>query len=145
MVPGEFAVHYSSLRAVGDTSYCMVFANLEEANVHATHMVAEQPQLRCAIYDHHGFVGAPIREVSGSAYKGDAGLSPRFRRWVGSVLLLGGAILFLVDWSQDFRLSWPGMVGSRMLIPGLILLVMEAMIVLHAKYQHRHTSSEPTR
>ena len=131
MVPGEFAVHPSSSKA--GTPGCIVFDSLGEAEAYAREQIVQQPFLRCRIYDHHGFVGAPIVEVVGSAYRGDRDLSPRVRRWLGSALFFGGLGLVLLDWSTDFHLSWPALVGSRLLIPGLLLLVTEGLILLHAK------------
>jgi hypothetical protein len=132
MVPGEYAVHSTNSNA------CTVFPSLEEAEACAREQTAAQPALRCRIYDHHGFIGKPLREVRGSTYKGEGELSARFRRWVGSGLFLGGILLIFIDWRADFSLSWPAMVGIRMVIPGLVLLVMEAMIIVHARRQSKH-------
>jgi hypothetical protein len=38
----------------------------------------------------------------------------------------------------DFRLTWPATIGARILIPGLILLVTEVALVLHAKRKRSH-------
>jgi|SRR5882757_1587688 len=127
MTAGEYAVHYSKFD--GFSPVCTVFGALSEAEAYAKEQVVQKPDLRCQIYDHQGFIGAPVREISGSNYKGESSISPRFRRWVGSVLLIGGVILTAIDWSHDFRLSWPAMIGTRMLIPGLVLLVTEAAII----------------
>ena len=59
------------------------------------------------------------------SYKGESDLSPRFRRWVGSILFFGGLILTVIDWRADFRFVWPAMLGTRMLIPGFLLLITE--------------------
>ena len=131
MAPGEFAVHPSSFKA--GTPACIVFDSLAEAEAYAREQIVQQPSLRCRIYDHQGFVGAPPVEVAGSAYQGDRDLSPRVRRWLGSALFFGGLGLVLLDWSTDFHLSWPALVGSRLLIPGLLLLLTEGLILLHAK------------
>jgi hypothetical protein len=134
MAAGEYAVHYSSfIGAPGTAPSCTIFGSLEEAEAHAREQIAQRPDLRCRIYDHEGFVGPPIREFSGSSYKGESGISARFRRWVGSVLFLGGLILMIVDWTHDFTLTWPATIGTRLLIPGVILLVTEAVFVLHAR------------
>jgi hypothetical protein len=97
-----------------------------------------KPGLRCRIYDDRGFVGPPILEVRGQQYKEESGISPRFRRWFGSLLFFGGLALIIVDWSVDFRLTWPATIGVRMLIPGLILLVTEVILVLVAKRKGIH-------
>jgi hypothetical protein len=96
------------------------------------------------IYDHQGMVGAPLREIRGDRYKGNGDISPRFRRWVGSGLFFGGLGLILLDWSKDFGLMWPALVGMRMLIPGVILLVTEAAILLHARLKSRHAARTGT-
>ncbi|HEY0163027.1 MAG TPA: hypothetical protein VGB69_10140 [Edaphobacter sp.] len=132
MVPGEYAVHYSSF-APGETPFCTVFDNLPEAEAYAKQQVAEHPELLCNIYDHNGRVGKPVREIRGSRFK-DTEITPRFRRWVGSILFFGGLILTAVDWSVDFRYLWPSMLGTRMMMPGLALLVMEVIIVLYARH-----------
>ena len=46
-----------------------------------------------------------------------------------------GVILTALDWYYDFSLNWPAMIGTRMLFPGLILLVTEAVIVWNAKHR----------
>jgi hypothetical protein len=56
----------------------------------------------------------------------------------GSVLFFGGVTLIVVDWCHDFRLSWPAMVGTRMLIFGMILLVTEGLVLLHGRFHRRH-------
>jgi hypothetical protein len=141
MEPGEFAVHYSSfVRTAGSAPYCMVFGSIDEAEAFARGAVLERPELRCTIYDHQGLIGAPLRDIRGSKYKGESELSPRFRRWGGAILLIGGMILIVIDWAHDFRFLWPAMFGSRMLIAGLLLLVIEAMVVLHDRLKRRHNT-----
>jgi hypothetical protein len=135
MAPGEYAVHYSE--ESGPPS-CTVFGSLVEAEAYAMEQVAQRPTLRCRIYDHQGFIGKPIQELRGNTYKGDSDMSPRFRRWAGSTLLFGGLILIILDWSHDFSLSWPAMIGIRMFFPGLFLLATEAFIVLYAKNKNEH-------
>ena len=144
MAAGEYAVHYSSFEESATAPYCTVFDDLDAALAHARLQTTERPTLRCTIYDHHGMIGAPLRDIHGSKYKGDSGLSPRFRRYAGSVLFFGGIILIGVDWANDFRLTWPALVGTRMLIPGVILIVTEAAIVLHARLDRRRVAGGGT-
>jgi hypothetical protein len=140
MSPGEYAVHYSSFdSSVAETGpTCTVLGSLAEAEEYAKAQVALKPGLRCRIYDHQGFVGPPILEVRGQKYVGESEISSRFRRWFGSLLFFGGLALIIVDWSVDFRLTWPATIGARLLIPGLILLVTEAILVLHSKRKRIH-------
>lgn len=138
MVPGEYAVHYSTSGQDGPGAVCDVLSSLSEAEDHAATHLNVHPNQRCRIYDHNGFIGAPIRELCGTSYRGDPDLSPRFRRWMGSILLFGGLALTAYDWSTDFRLSWPGLIGSRLIIPGLILLVTEVVIILYARRKRSH-------
>jgi hypothetical protein len=77
-------------------------------------------------------LGLPSSRFRGHKYKGEVEISPRFRRWFGSSLFFGGLALILVDWSVDFRLTWPATIGMRMFISGLILLATEVALVLHA-------------
>ena len=53
-------------------------------------------------------------------------------------MFFGGLALVIVDWSSYFKLTWPATIGVRMLIPGLILLVTELALMLHAKRKHIH-------
>ena len=129
MLPGEFAVHYS--QGQGSTPICTVCSTLAEAEAHARDQVTRHPTIRCRIYDHHGFVSAPLLEITGAHFKGELDLSPRLRRWTGFILLGVGIALCALDWSTGFRLSWPALIGSRLLIPGFVLLVTEALIQLH--------------
>ena len=141
MTPGEYAVHYSSFEGPSNAGpYCTVFGDLREAEEYARQQVAKRSALRCTIYDHQGLVGAPLRDIRGSEFKGDSDLSPRFRRWGGLVLFFGGLVLVIVDWSVDFRLTWPATVGSRMLIPGLILLLTDIVFVLNARLARRRAA-----
>ncbi|WP_433965120.1 hypothetical protein [Tunturiibacter gelidiferens] len=140
MSPGEYAVHYSSFdsSALGTGPSCTILESLADAEEYAKAQVALKPRLRCRIYDHRGFVGLPIREVRGQEYVGESEISPRFRRWFGSLLFFGGLALMILDWSVDFRLTWPATIGVRMLIPGAILLVTELILILHAKRKRIH-------
>ena len=110
----------------------MVCDSLPGAEDYARQQIEQTPTLRCRIYDHQGFVGAPVQEIAGANFKGERDLSPRVRRWLGVLLLGVGLALCALDWSTGFRLSWPALVGSRLLIPGTILVVTEALILLHA-------------
>jgi hypothetical protein len=138
MTAGEYAVHYSNFRGSGTVPSCTIFSSLAEAEAYARQQIAQRQDLRCRIYDHQGFVGKPIREFSGTSYKGDSDISPRFRRWVGSVLFFGGLILIILDWTHDFSLIWPATIGIRMIFPGLILLITEALIVFYARRKSQH-------
>jgi hypothetical protein len=140
MSVGEYAVHYSSFDSStpGNGPSCTILGSLAEAKEYAEAQVALKPELRCRIYDHLGFVGSPLLEVRGQHYKGESEMSSRFRRWFGSALFFGGLALVIVDWSVDFKLTWPATIGMRLLIPGLILLVTEVSLVLHARYKRIH-------
>ena len=134
MVPGEFAVHYSSFSVKDyDGLYCSVFGSLADAEAHAKEQVAQRPTLQCTIYDHEGFVGAPFADIRGNDFKDTGSMSPRFRRWGGWILFATGSILMIIDWRTDFALMWPGMFGSRIIIPGFALLVMDALITIHQR------------
>jgi hypothetical protein len=134
MAPGEYAVHYSHFEGPANAvPSCTIVASLGEAEQYAAEQVALHPTLRCRIYDHRGFIGAPIREVRGKQYVPESDITPRFRRWAGSILFFGGIILTIIDWSTAFKLGWPAMIGTRMMVPGFVLLFIEAMILLQAR------------
>ena len=117
--------------------YCVVFSSLAAAGDFAAQQVALSPRLRCRIYDHHGLANPPLRELTGAEFKHESDLSPRLRRWIGSILLFGGMILFAIDWLADFRYGWPSMVGSRTIPTGLVLLFIDAGILLNRAQQRR--------
>lgn len=48
-------------------------------------------------------------------------------RWVA------GLVLTVMDWAGGFRLTWPAVVGSRMVDPGAVLLVTEVLVILNAR------------
>ncbi|MGA7316491.1 MAG: hypothetical protein WBX22_21255 [Silvibacterium sp.] len=134
MTAGEYAVHYSSFEnGSGAALFCTVFSSLEESEAHARQETERRSELHCRIYDHEGLGRPPVRELSGSGYKEEDGVGPRFRRWGGAVLFFGGLILTIIDWRSDFELSWPAMIGIRLLAPGLVLLVADAVIVFSAR------------
>jgi hypothetical protein len=135
MAPGEFAIHHSHSKDAAPT--CTIVASLADAERYAAEQVALDPTLRCRIYDHRGFIGAPIRELRGKQFVADSDITPRFRRWCGSILFFGGIILTIIDWAGDFKRGWPAMIGTRMMVPGFVLLFIEAMVMLQAKH-HPH-------
>jgi hypothetical protein len=147
MARGEYAVLLSGAQpepggdvhdlASGRQPACVVFSSLTEAEEYCARCIAMDPTQRCRIYDHEGLGHAPLRELRGSAYKGDSEISARFRRWCGSILFFGGIGLFAMDWLSGFSMSWPGMLGARMLPAGLVLLIIEAVIVIEARRQAR--------
>jgi hypothetical protein len=133
MAPGEYAVFYSSYElspeSVSGAPYCTVFATLAEAEAYANKEVERSKMLRCRIYGAGGLGGDPVREVRGTAHRGECEISAGFRRWCGSILFFGGLGLIVFDWSSDFRLTWPATVGARAFPVGLILLLTEAIIL----------------
>lgn len=142
MVPGEYAVLYSSYEASPDgvpaTPYCDVFSTLSEAERHAEEEVKRVSTVRCRIYSDAGLGGPPIREIRGAEHRGESEISATFRRWAGSVLFFAGLGLIALDWMSDFRLTWPATIGARAMPVGLILLLTEAVIVLSARRKERH-------
>jgi hypothetical protein len=146
MSPTEYAVLYSGIQPIpsghpddapATGPSCTIFSTLSEAEQYAAQQVALTPTLRCRIYDHHGLAVQPIREIRGSEHKGESEISARFRRWAGSILFFGGIALVVLDWSADFKLSWPATIGIRMFPVGLVLLVTELVIVITARRTHR--------
>lgn len=132
MVDGEHAVHSSSYSRAG-APYCTVWTSLPAAEAHAREQVAARPETACRIYDARGFAGQPVREIRGAAFKVSGEISARFRRWVGLGLFVGGIGLIVWDWSLDFRLTWPGTIGMRIMFPGMVLLGTEAALVFTAR------------
>lgn len=143
MLPGEFAVHESS--STSTLPVCTVFSSFAEAEAFASERVQQQNTLRTRIYDHQGFIGAPLREFRGAQFKGERNFSPRVRRWLGAAFLVVGSAMVLADWSTDFRLTWPAVVGSRLLIPGALLFATEALIFLQARYGARFAAHATSR
>jgi hypothetical protein len=147
MTSTEYAVLYSGSQPLpsghhdgkpASRPYCTVFTTLAEAEEYAAQQVALIPTLRCRIYDHRGLAIQPIREIRGSQHKGESEISARFRRWAGSIMFFGGLALVVLDWSTDFKLSWPATIGVRIFPVGLVLLVTELVIVITAKRAHRN-------
>ncbi len=132
MASEEFAVHGTE-----GAANCRVFSSLEQAENFARQQVALRPDLRARIYGHEGFIGAPVSQLTGASFKGERDLSPRVRRWLGIGFLAVGSGLVVWDWSTGFRMTWPGVVGSRLLIPGAILVVTEFLIWLTARQRAR--------
>lgn len=132
MSPGEFAVHTSNI------STCAIFPTLPAAEAFAAEQVAAHPDLRCRIYDHQGFIGEPIREFAGTAFRSNTGLSPRYLRILGLTLLIAGIILFTVDWANKFRFGWPGFLGARLLIFGLLVTAFALLTRLHEFQKSRN-------
>jgi hypothetical protein len=142
MSPGDFAIHYSSFLGGISAGQCTIVCGLREAEGFADDAVKQDPKLRCRIYGAEGFVGAPVREIRGAEYKGEGEISAKMRRWGGGGLLGVGLVLMAVDWASGFRLSWPALVGSRFLIPGAVLLITEALVMLNAKQKARQVRDQ---
>ncbi|SPE19852.1 conserved hypothetical protein [Candidatus Sulfotelmatomonas gaucii] len=141
MAPGEFAVHYSSFPAgAANVPFCTVFASLTEAVNHAEKQVRECPDLRCTIYDHRGFVGPPLKDIRGAGFKDKFSLSPAFRRWAGVIPFFGGSALTIIDWRTDFALSWPAMIGTRIMAPGFGLLFMDVILTINERRKKRDST-----
>jgi hypothetical protein len=150
MSPGEYAVLFSGPQPLpegdpedlmsGREPACVIFTSLAEAEQFAAHSVERDSTIRCRVYDHEGLAHAPVRELRGGAYKGESEITARFRRWCGSILFFGGIGLFAMDWVSGFRMSWPGMLGSRMFPAGLVLLVIELVIVIEARRVKRRAA-----
>jgi hypothetical protein len=151
MKPGEYAILYSSLRLASDPvhstatrePFCSVFSALADAEEYAAQQVALLPTLGCRIYDHEGLGRQPIREIRGVEYKGEEEITPRFRRWWGYGLFLGGMVLLVVDWRADFGLLWPAMFATRMMPIGLVLLVIELVIYIEARRKKGREERSP--
>ncbi|HEY6375973.1 MAG TPA: hypothetical protein VIX90_10670 [Edaphobacter sp.] len=141
MTPGEYAILYSDLRTgTADNPegpFCTVFSTLAEAEAYAAEQVTMTPTLLCRIYDHQGLGYDPVREIRGSQHKGESEISARFRRWGGCGMFFGGIALIVLDWSRDFSLNWPAMVGVRIAPVGLILLITEFVLVFEARRRRR--------
>lgn len=146
MAEGEYAVLYTGAqpRVAGqegegssEAPACTVFGSLAEAEAHAAAKVAEDPTLRCRIYDQRGLAEQPVREIRGALHKGESEVSARFRRWGGTILLLGGIALWALDDHFDLKMGWPAALAARMAPVGLILLVTELVIVIDARRKSR--------
>jgi hypothetical protein len=141
MEPGEYAVLYSGRQprlagqgdGGGEEPACTVFGSLAEAEAHAVAEVGKDPVLLCRIYDQQGLAGRPVREIRGAQYKGESEISARFRRWGGSILLVGGILLWVVDANSDMKMGWPSAVAARIAPLGVILLVTELVIVIDGR------------
>jgi hypothetical protein len=145
MAEGEYAVLYSGGQPRvagqgedgGEKSACTVFESLAEAEAHAAAKVAEDPTLRCRIYDQRGLAEQPVREIRGALHKGESEVSARFRRWGGTILLAGGIVLWVVDANSDMKMGWPSAVAARIALLGVILLATELAIVIEARRKRR--------
>jgi hypothetical protein len=134
MSVGEYAVHYSfESYDSGTGPTCTVFESLGDAESHARSEISLHPAMRCRIFTHEGLGLPPVCSLCGADYRDKDGLSAKFRRWTGGLLFFGGLSLLALDWTYDFRLSWPGTIGARALPVGLILLLTEFVIVWEAR------------
>lgn len=142
MAADEYAVHFTEFESPEERAqpYCVVFGSLAEATAFAQAEVARRPRLRCRLYDHQGFIGAPAAEIRGADYKDKVDISPTFRRWGGLGMLVGGGLLYAIDAAGGYRWLWPSMLGSRLAMPGAILVVMEAFILLHRRSERQKAS-----
>lgn len=138
MAPGEFAVHFSHRRSAGPNSTaCAVFPSLAAAQAFAASEVAAHPDLRCRIYDHRGFVGAPLAELTGPGFKGERDLPPRARLGLALLLLLTGAALVAYDALHGFGIGWPFLLGGSLMLPGTVLLLFELLRLLDRRHKAR--------
>jgi hypothetical protein len=142
MPAGTYAVHFSDFEDQAEASapFCLVFDSVPEATAFAEAEVVRRPALRCRIYSQDGFTGAPLREYRGTEFHDRTDISPVFRRWGGIVLFFGGMLLFGIDAAFGYRWLWPSMLGSRMMMPGLVLVVTEVFVLLYARHHRRQAA-----
>jgi hypothetical protein len=144
MAQGDYAVHFSEFETpeASAAPYCLVFDSLNDAEQYSINEVAHRPKLRCRIYDDHGLGKPPVRDIRGSEFHDKADISPVFRRWGGGALLFGGLLLFCTDWVFGFRWLWPSMLGSRIMLPGAVLVITEVFVQLHERSKRRQAAGE---
>ena len=135
MHPGQFAVFPVDLKfhRLHDESgalaefdpYVSVFENLEEAEAHASEIVARTPAICCEIYDHEGKVKEPVRVIYADSVRDRYVGRPaawRFTRW-GAIIFFCGLALVIVDGLHGWHLIWGYVVGNKLILVGGALLL----------------------
>lgn len=118
--------------------------DLAEANDFAHRLVGGRPDLCCEIYGHDDEYGQPRSAVYDPDFHDKhrgRGAARRNTVW-GSLALLCGAILVVIDFRRDLAWLWGYIVGLKCMIVGTSLLI-NGLSGLHAT-ANSQTSKEST-
>jgi hypothetical protein len=103
----------------------VLFDRLDEAKYFCEQAVKKTPSICAEIFDHQGRAKAPLLVVMDPSVAEKEELSAssvRQRRVWALTLLCGGAPLIAYDWSKDWDLIWPAVLGFNIIIAGLRFL-----------------------
>jgi hypothetical protein len=103
----------------------LLFDRLEEARSFCEAQVKQHPSMCAEIFDHQGRAKEPLLVVvdPSVAEKGElSATSVRKRKIWAIVLFCVGAPLVVYDWTNDWDLIWPAVLGINMTVVGLRLL-----------------------
>lgn len=103
----------------------LLFDRLDEAKSFCEGAVKEHPAICAEIFDHQGRAKEPMLVVVDASVAEKSELSAtsvRRRRLWACVLFCGGVSLVVWDWSKEWDLSWPAVLGFNMIFVGLRFL-----------------------
>ena len=103
----------------------VLFDRLDEAKSFCEAQVKRHPSMCAEIFDHEGRAKEPLAVVMDAsvAEKGELSASSvRKRRIWAATLFCAGAPLIAYDWSKEWDLIWPAVLGINMTVVGLRLL-----------------------
>jgi hypothetical protein len=113
-----------AFRKMSDCTF-VLFDSLDEAKRFCEAAVKEHPSICAELFDQQGRAKEPLMVVvdASVAEKGElSATSVRKRRLWACALFCGGGSLVVWDWSKEWDLSWPAVLGFNMIFVGLRFL-----------------------
>ena len=113
-----------SFRKMSDCTF-VLFDRLDEAKTFCERAVKEHPSICAEIFDNQGRGKEPLMVIvdASVAEKGELSATSVRKRRLGAVALFyGGVSLVVWDWSKEWDLSWPAVLGFNMIFVGLRFL-----------------------
>src|ERR1700761_4574703 len=110
-----------SFRKMSDCTF-VLFDSFWEAKTFCEAQVKQHPFMCAEIFDHQGRSKEPLAVIVDATVgeKGElSATSVRKRKLWACALFCGGGSLVVWDWSKEWDLSWPAVLGFNMIFVGL--------------------------
>jgi hypothetical protein len=120
----EHALTGMPLNDTEEDATCIIFADLASARTDCEKLVAENPDVRCTVFDARGKGSDPLAIYDHPrAHRHE--LTGRFRRWCVGILMIASLLLIWLDWRSDFVRMWPSVLAWKFVTTALVFIVWE--------------------
>jgi hypothetical protein len=115
---------------------CTIFHDLASAKIHCENLVAENPDVRCLIFDRRGRGSDPLAVLDHPQTRRHE-LTGGFRRWCIGVLMIASVPLIWLDWRSDFVRMWPSVLAWKFVTATLVFVVWEFTLFVEKRRGRR--------